>query len=509
MGTPGIPATGGLAVAGGFVNVTATNRLSPCRAGMDARLSTAEATSDGTGDTGLIGGGAVGGRLRALDWAASPLGPPGGWPTALHTVCNLLLASPFPLLLWWGERFAVIHNNDWATLAGEPPTGALAQPAETHWPELWASLGPRLRQVMADGATVESDRLTGSFANIACSHIPILNAPGVVGGVLSAVRETIARESLRRERELLQSIIDTIPVMITLYEPGQKVLRVNREFERVLGWTAGELSRVSLMDEVYPDPAYRARVRDFMESFLPEWMDIGMRTRSGKSIEASWFNIKISDHTQVGIGIDITDRKHAEQQRTLLINELNHRVKNTLATVQSLAAQSLRGRGGVDARQRFEARLSALALAHDLLTVEGWRGAALGDVVERAVSPFRAGDDRIEIRGAAVRLSPKQALAISMALHELGTNALKYGALSNRGGRVRIGWQATNPASNALIELVWDESGGPPVAPPARKGFGSRLLERNLARELGGPTTIEYRPVGLICRISCRLRDNG
>ena len=277
----------------------------------------------------------------------------------------------------------------------------------------------------------------------------------------------------------------------------------------MLGWTAGELSRVSLMDEVYPDPAYRARVRDFMESFLPEWMDIGMRTRSGKSIEASWFNIKISDHTQVGIGIDITDRKHAEQQRTLLINELNHRVKNTLATVQSLAAQSLRGRGGVDARQRFEARLSALALAHDLLTVEGWRGAALGDVVERAVSPFRAGDDRIEIRGAAVRLSPKQALAISMALHELGTNALKYGALSNRDGRVSIGWQATNPASNALIELVWDESGGPPVAPPARKGFGSRLLERNLARELGGPTTIEYRPVGLICRISCRLRDNG
>src|SRR6185437_83728 len=343
--------------------------------------------------------------------------------------------------------------------------------------ELWTIVGPSLRQVMADGKTIEADRLSGAFANIACSHMPILNGDGGVGGVLSAVRETAARESLRRERELLQSIVDTIPVMITLYEPDQKVLRVNREFERLLGWTADELSQVSLMDEIYPDPAYRAEVRAFMESFRPEWMDIRMRTRGGRPLETSWFNTKISDHTQVGIGIDITDRKRAEQQRTLLINELNHRVKNTLATVQSLAAQSMRGRGGVDARQRFEARLSALAQAHDLLTVEGWRGAALGDVVARALSPFRTGDSRIDVRGITVLLSPKQALAMSMALHELGTNALKYGALSN-------------------------DSGRPPVGAQPRKGFGSRLLERNLARELGGPTTIEFRPAGVICQIS-------
>ncbi|HXE17298.1 MAG TPA: HWE histidine kinase domain-containing protein [Stellaceae bacterium] len=414
-----------------------------------------------------------------------------------------MLASPYPLVLWWGRHFAVIHNDEWAALAGAPPAGALGQPAEIHWPELWTIVGPSLRQVMADGKTIEADRLSGAFANIACSHMPILNGDGGVGGVLSAVRETAARESLRRERELLQSIVDTIPVMITLYEPDQKVLRVNREFERLLGWTADELSQVSLMDEIYPDPAYRAEVRAFMESFRPEWMDIRMRTRGGRPLETSWFNTKISDHTQVGIGIDITDRKRAEQQRTLLINELNHRVKNTLATVQSLAAQSMRGRGGVDARQRFEARLSALAQAHDLLTVEGWRGAALGDVVARALSPFRTGDSRIDVRGITVLLSPKQALAMSMALHELGTNALKYGALSNDSGRVRVAWQASDESDGETrIELVWDESGGPPVGAQPRKGFGSRLLERNLARELGGPTTIEFRPAGVICQIS-------
>ena len=146
--------------------------------------------------------------------------------------------------------------------------------------------------------------------------------------------------------------------------------------------------------------------------------------------------------------------------------------------------------------------MSALAQAHDLLTVEGWRGAALGDVVDRAVSPFRTGDERIVIDGAAIRLSPKQALAIAMALHELGTNALKYGALSNDRGRVHIAWHGPDSADRTLIELVWQETGGPPVRPPARKGFGSRLLERNLARELGGPTVIEFLPAGVICRIS-------
>jgi two-component sensor histidine kinase len=142
-----------------------------------------------------------------------------------------------------------------------------------------------------------------------------------------------------------------------------------------------------------------------------------------------------------------------------------------------------------------------LAQAHDLLTLEGWLGVSLGDVVERAVAPFRAANERIAAAGPPARLQPKQALAISMALHELGTNALKYGALSNEAGHVRIAW-TTSPDDDA-IELVWREQGGPPVQPPRRKGFGSRLLEQNLARELDGTTTLDYRPNGLLCRITC------
>jgi PAS domain S-box-containing protein len=471
-------------------------------------LNTVQTVSNPAGETGLIGGGQVGARLAAFDWTRSPLGPPERWPEPLPVTAQLCLNSPFPLILWWGEALAPIYNDDWINLAGPPPDAALARPGETGWPELWQAMGPQLRHVLATGATIETDKLTGAFAKLAFSHIPVRHADGSAGGVLSAVRESVAREGLRRERELLLSIIDNIPVMITLYEPGEKLLRVNREFERALGWKAAELDNPSIMEERYPDPLYREQIRRFIETSHPDWMDIRMRARDGRFVETAWANIRISDQTQVGIGLDITERKHADEQRTLLINELNHRVKNTLATVQSLAMQSLRGgMRGIDARDRFEARLTALARAHDLLTMEGWRGAPLGDIVERAMAPFRTSDARVAVAGPALRLNTKQALAISMAMHELGTNALKYGALSNDTGRVSIDWRTQQANGIAVLDLSWREEGGPPVRAPTRKGFGSRLLEKNLARELDGTVIIDYRREGVACRVTCRLEE--
>jgi PAS domain S-box-containing protein len=121
-----------------------------------------------------------------------------------------------------------------------------------------------------------------------------------------------AEEALRRERELLQAIIDRIPVMITVYEPGTKLLRLNPEFERVVGWSTREAAGISLMAECYPDPVYRVQVAEFMQSCRDGWMDIRMRTRSGSYIETSWANVRLSDQSQVGIGIYITERKRAE-----------------------------------------------------------------------------------------------------------------------------------------------------------------------------------------------------
>jgi PAS domain S-box-containing protein len=203
---------------------------------------------------------------------------------------------------------------------------------------------------------------------------------------------------------------------------------------------------------------------------------------------------------------DMTERQKAEEHRELLIHELNHRVKNTLATVQSIAAQTLRG-ADVDAsvRETFEARLFALASAHDVLTEESWDGARLRDIVDRVLRPYLAREGRFAIEGPDVRLSPQSALALAMALHELATNAAKYGALSSETGRVSVVWATAGRDGSRRLLLRWAESGGPPVEPPRRKGFGSRLIERGFAGELGGEARIAFEPAGVVCAIDVPL----
>lgn len=212
----------------------------------------------------------------------------------------------------------------------------------------------------------------------------------------------------------------------------------------------------------------------------------------------------------IGTAIDITARKQMEEHRTLLINELNHRVKNTLATVQSFASQTLRNaKSMADARAIFDSRLVALGKAHDVLTRQNWEGADLREVVDQALHPYRTAQDRVTIRGPDVRLSARQALALSMALHELATNAAKYGALSNDAGRIEVKWQLAPSNGSGELDLTWTEEGGPPVAPPKRKGFGSRLIERNLASELSGEARLEYRPAGVVANVRTPLDLRG
>lgn len=210
-----------------------------------------------------------------------------------------------------------------------------------------------------------------------------------------------------------------------------------------------------------------------------------------------------------GVVVEITERKRWEERQRLLINELNHRVKNTLATVQSLAAQSFRERGvASDPRvTAFQERLFALARAHDILTRDNWEGAELGEIVGEVIEPYcRESDGRCEMDGPHVRLRPGMALAVSMALHELATNAAKYGALSVPTGRVSITWTIT-PSQPRSLDLRWQESGGPPVTTPTRQGFGTRLIERSLALELSGEVDLTYGATGVTCKIKAPLPE--
>ena len=203
---------------------------------------------------------------------------------------------------------------------------------------------------------------------------------------------------------------------------------------------------------------------------------------------------------------DITERKQAIAHQQLLVGELNHRVKNTLATVQAIASQTLSNSTSMEeARNAFGSRLSGLATAHDLLTRGNWAGAELMDIVTDTVQPHSGGQNRFRIDGPYVQLDPGPALSLAMALHELCTNAAKYGALSTKDGRVDIVWQLTGAGRDRRLSMRWSESDGPIVAPPTRKGFGSRLIERALAMELGGEVAVAYGASGVVCTIDAPM----
>jgi PAS domain S-box-containing protein len=195
----------------------------------------------------------------------------------------------------------------------------------------------------------------------------------------------------------------------------------------------------------------------------------------------------------VGVARDISAQRQRENERETLVSELDHRVKNVLASVQSLASQSARRTVSLDGfLKTFLGRLDAMAAAHTLLTATRWRGAEIGNIAAAELAGLAHGQARWG--GPDMVLSPRATNALTLALHELGTNAVKFGALSNDQGRVDVRWRALTAGG---FELVWLETEGPPVAPPTRYGFGRTLLERVTGRELGGSVVVEFRPEGV------------
>jgi len=210
-----------------------------------------------------------------------------------------------------------------------------------------------------------------------------------------------------------------------------------------------------------------------------------------------------------GVSLDITERKMGEERQRLMVAELNHRVKNSLATVQSIAIQLGRMAPDIGAFQAaFLQRIVALARIHDLLSSVSWKGAQLAGVLQQTLAPHVAADgrdERVRLGGPSVQLGPNAAVTLTMAFHELATNAAKYGALSAEGGRVEVTWRADDPEAPRLIDLEWREIGGPKVAEPTRRGFGTHFIERGVAREFDGTVDLSFEPTGLVCRLRIPL----
>jgi two-component sensor histidine kinase len=216
----------------------------------------------------------------------------------------------------------------------------------------------------------------------------------------------------------------------------------------------------------------------------------------------------------VGVVFDVTDRREAfaaltesERRQRLLIDELNHRVKNTLATVQSVARQTAKSAGTMDEfRATFEARLLALSNTHNALTRGRWERASLRELLDQEFQPYP--QEQVRLVGPDVDLSPRQALSLGMVIHELATNAAKYGALSRPGGVVTVQALIGARGEAGQLTLLWTEEGGPATVRPSRMGFGSRLVQAS-ARELGGEAELSFDAEGLVCRLCVPLEEGA
>ena len=206
----------------------------------------------------------------------------------------------------------------------------------------------------------------------------------------------------------------------------------------------------------------------------------------------------------IGTVTDITQRKQAEERQNLLLAELDHRVKNMLAVVQSVVMQTRTSAQSLDGfTVALEGRLHAMARTHSLLTQSRWEGARLDAIIGEELSPYSGSKGRVAIAGPDLVLRPKAAMALSLAVHELATNAAKYGSLSKPTGRVQVVWTV----EEGCVRLVWSESDGPQVRPPSRRGFGIQAIEKILGYEVAGEARMEFEPGGLVCRIAMPVRQ--
>lgn len=308
--------------------------------------------------------------------------------------------------------------------------------------------------------------------------------------------------------KLLREILDAQLEMVCRFRADGTIVFVNRAYAASIGSEPRALTGRSLWDFV--SAADRLHVEAQVRRLTPQNPEITIENRFETAHGPRWVLWK--NHALAfdddgllteaqSTGIDITERKELEERTALLIEELNHRVKNTLMVVQAMAHQSFRGQGlPPEPMAAFGERLTALASAHTALSNANWAGAPMDEVIRRGVAICGSGTDRVRIAGPDITLPSGPTVPVVLALHELATNALKYGALSGDRGAIDIGW--TVAPDTGWVEIIWRESGGPPVSPPTRKGFGSRLITDAVSRQLGGAAELAYHPDGVTCSIN-------
>ncbi len=474
----------------------------------------------------------MGALMRAFDWEQSPLGAPHSWPQTLRTTVRLLLNSGHPMFIWYGPDLVQFYNDAYRkTLGPERHPSALGQRGRDCWAEIWPIIGPQVEFVMnGKGSTWDEERLVpvtrnGALENVwwTYSYAPIDGEEGDVAGVLvicnDVTTQHLAREALQNQTEYLRRLFDQAPGFMAVLRGPEYIFELaNASYNRLTGnrELIGKAVRdvfaeiegqgfFELLDEVYKTG------KDHVGRRVP----ISMHSQSDNSFKQLFIDfvyapILDGNGEASGIfveGVDVTDHIHNEDRLRLINEELRHRVKNTLAVVSAIATQTFRGSNDDTALTAFQGRLGAFAKAHDALAAEYGTKASVDQIIEGALAPHRTGEVPLLGSGPPVILGSRQAVALAMAVHELGTNAIKYGALSNASGRVDITWQQTAIDTSPIFQFRWQEKDGPPVANPSRKGFGSRLIDRIIEGDFGGEVELSYQATGVVCEVTAPMQN--
>ena len=360
------------------------------------------------------------------------------------------------------------------------------------------------------------ERPDGSRVIFAPYPTPLFDDSGQLTGAINMLMDVTKERDSAESANRLAAVVSSSDDAIVSKTLQGVVTSWNHGAERIFGYTADEMIGRHITT-IIPPHLHEEEQRIIAQLARGERIEHYETVRVAKDgsqidISLSVSPIRDSSGRIVGaskVARDVSERKRAEETQRLLLDELSHRIKNTLATVQALATQTVRhARQPSEFLEAFSARLQALGAAHSLLSDREWRGIGIRELVQVEVRPFDTAEQpRMTISGADLLLSPDQAVGLGLILHELASNALQYGSLSAAAGKVDLDWKARGPKGARRLVLTWRESGGPEVASPERYGFGSILIRRSLAKIISSEVTHEFRPEGVFAEISMPLED--
>jgi PAS domain S-box-containing protein len=333
----------------------------------------------------------------------------------------------------------------------------------------------------------------------------------LINGMRVAVERRRDQQALQATKDRLQVAFDIAQLGCWEYDPRHRVITGDTRFKEIFDVTIDEMPIEDIKQLVHPDDAARFLADREAATDPANPMrsphEYRVRRRDGEVgwVEVRWLAYFNGDQSErgavsvVGTVHDITERKNHQEREQLLMREINHRAKNMLSVVDAIAHQTA-ARNPEDFIEHFSERIQALAANQDLLVRNEWRGVEVEDLICAQLAPFAdLMGSRIVVRGPKLRLNAAAAQAIGLALHELASNAGKYGSLSTDAGRLHIGWTANRDT----FTMCWTEREGPPVSAPKRRGFGTTVMEMMAERSVNGRTELEYAPSGMTWRLTC------